>query len=114
MECWPSRKGIGLAKEYDIHLPRSDNDGVPIEKRKIRQVGALLLEFFGAVTFFPQENKGWWTMQGVTFRDSIVIYRVVTNRTKAARAFLRKLKEELKRDVRQEEILIVEKEARTI
>jgi hypothetical protein len=47
----------------------------------------------------------------VTYRDEIVIYRVITGNIRAARRFLRELKEELKRDLDQVEILIVEKEA---
>ena len=46
-----------------------------------------------------------------TYRDEIVIYRVFATKAAAARRFLLKLKEELKRDLKQEEILIVEKEA---
>jgi len=45
----------------------------------------------------------------VTYRDEIVIYRVITDKARAARQFFRQLKEELKRDLKQEEILIVEK-----
>jgi hypothetical protein len=47
----------------------------------------------------------------VTFRDEIVIFRVLTGKVRAARQFFRRLKNELKKDLQQEEILIVEKEA---
>jgi hypothetical protein len=47
----------------------------------------------------------------VTYQDAIVIYRMITGDVRAARRFLRQLKEELKEDLDQEEILIVEKEA---
>ena len=40
-----------------------------------------------------------------------MIYRVITAKPKVARRFFAQLKEELKRDLRQEEILIVEKDA---
>ena len=41
----------------------------------------------------------------------IVIYRVITAKPKVARRFFAQLKADLKRDLRQEEILIVEKDA---
>jgi hypothetical protein len=50
-------------------------------------------------------------MGGVTFRDEVVIFRVLTEKVRPARAFFRRLKEELKRELEQEEILIVEKDA---
>jgi hypothetical protein len=63
------------------------------------------------MTFFPQPNRGFWKMAHVTFRDQIVIFRVFDSRVRLSRRFLKKLKEELKRSLRQEEILIVEKDA---
>lgn len=59
-------------------------------------------------------KKGWWKMDNVTFRDKITIFRVYSARTRHARTFLRKLKEFLKQDLKQEEILIVEKDARIL
>jgi len=46
----------------------------------------------------------------VTYRDEIVIYRVLTTNSSRARRFLAKLKEQLKTDFAQEEILIVERD----
>jgi hypothetical protein len=36
-----------------------------------------LLERFEGLTFFPQPNEGFWRMGDVTYRDEIVIYRVL-------------------------------------
>lgn len=47
----------------------------------------------------------------MTYRDDIVIFRVIAGKPRVARRFFAALKEELKRDLRQEEILIVEKDA---
>jgi hypothetical protein len=74
-------------KEYDVYVPVTYNDGSPIEPRKFVRLG------------------------GVTYRDEIVIFRVITDKVRSARRFLTQLKEELKRDLKQEEILIVEKDA---
>ena len=98
-------------KEYDLYIPLTYNDGSPVESRKLVRLRNRLLRQFGGLTFFPQSNEGFWTVAGVTYRDEIVIYRVITGNIRAARRFLRELKEELKRDLDQVEILIVEKEA---
>ena len=103
-EHWP-------VKEYDVYVPVTYNDGSPIEARKLVRIREQLLEQFGGVTFFPQSNDGFWTLGGVTYRDEIVIFRVITDKVRTARRFLTQLKKELKRDLDQAEILIVEKDA---
>lgn len=50
-------------------------------------------------------------MGNVVFRDEIVIFRVQSKNPPAARRYFRRLKCELKLDLKQEEILIVEKDA---
>jgi hypothetical protein len=101
-------------REYELYIPLKYNDGSPIEDAKIQAIGERLLEQFGGVTFFPQRNQGMWRMGAVTFRDEIVIFRVLTERARRARHFFRHLKEDLKRDLQQEEILIVEKKAEVL
>ena len=101
-------------KEYDIFVPLKFNDGSPIEAVKFQRLQAELLEHFEGLTFFPQPNEGFWKMSDVTYRDEIVVYRVLTSRVRAARRFLTELKERLKRDLQQEEILIVEREVETL
>lgn len=97
-------------KEYEIFLPLYHNDGTPIDTAFIPALRVRLLEQFGGVTFFPQPNEGYWRMGGVTYRDQIVIFRVIASNQRTARRFLRLLKEELKRDLEQEEILIIERD----
>ena len=46
----------------------------------------------------------------MTYRDEIVIYRVISQDAAGSRAFLAGLKQSLKREFQQEEILIVERE----
>jgi hypothetical protein len=53
-------------------------------------------------------------MGDVTYRDEIVIYRVIATKSRAARRFLASLKEDLKKSFRQEEILIVERDVSTL
>ena len=101
-------------REYDLFLPLFHNDGTPINPAVFKELRQRLLEQFDGVTFFPQPNEGFWRLGEVTYRDEIVIFRVVTANKGRARRFFRALKEELKRDLRQEEILIIEREVESI
>ncbi len=101
-------------KEYDLFVPLYYNDGTPIEAVKFQRLQAELLDHFEGLTFFPQPNEGFWRMGGITYRDEIVIYRVLTSRTAMARRFLARLKARLKRELKQEEILIVERDVETL
>ena len=53
-------------------------------------------------------------MGTVLFRDKITIFRVFAAKTRQARRFFRQLKESLKEELNQEEILLVEKEAKIL
>ena len=101
-------------KEFEIYVPLAYNDGSPVEPAKIERIGEDLLEQFGGLTYFPQPNKGFWRMGDVTFRDEIVIFRVLASNARSARRFLRQLKERLKKELDQEQILIVERDVGTL
>ena len=79
-------------KEYDIYIPLNYNDGSPIEARKYQDLQRHLLDHFGVVTFFPQPNKGLWKMADITYRDEIVIYRVIAPDARDARQIFKELK----------------------
>jgi hypothetical protein len=51
---------------------------------------------------------------GITYRDAIVIYRVLTSDAQEAQQFLSALKERLKEELQQEDILIVERDVETL
>jgi len=101
-------------KEYDLFIPLYYNDGSPVEGRKLQRIQARLLEHFDGLTFFPQPNDGYWKLGDVTYRDEIVIYRVITAKVRSARKFFAQLKSDLKRELQQEEILIVERDVETL
>ena len=101
-------------KEYDLFVPLYYNDGRSVEPQKFQVLQQQLLDQFGGLTFFPQPNAGFWTMAGITYRDEIVIYRVITSDEQEARRFLSALKERLKEEFQQEDILIVEREVETL
>jgi hypothetical protein len=101
-------------KEYDLFVPLYYNDGSEIEATKLLRLEERLLDEFTGLTVFPQPNRGYWRVADVTYRDEIIVYRIVTSNVRVARRFLRQLKDELKRDLRQEEILIIEREVETL
>lgn len=101
-------------KEFDLFIPLNYNDGTPVEGEKLQRLQRRLLDQFAGLTFFPQPNEGYWKLGGLTYRDEIVIYRVLASDATEARAFFRALKSEIKTDLRQEEILIVERDVQTL
>ena len=101
-------------KEYDIFVPINYNDGTAVEASKLVRIQTFLLEHFEGLTYFPQPNDGFWKMGAVTFRDEIVIYRVLASNVRTARRHLRALKRELMEILEQEEILIIERDVETL
>jgi hypothetical protein len=53
-------------------------------------------------------------MGPVTFRDQIVIFRVLSANVRRSRGFFRAMKQELKTKLEQEEILVVERDVETL
>jgi hypothetical protein len=86
-------------KEYDLYVPLYYNDGRPIEAKKFQDLQEALVTQFRGLTFFPQPNKGFWKMAEVTYRDEIVVYRVIAADASQARRFLSSFKERLKREL---------------
>ena len=76
-------------KEYDIFLPLRYNDGTPIELVKFRDLLERLLADFEGLTFFPQANQGFWKLGDVTYRDEVVVFRVIDSNSRRARSYLR-------------------------
>lgn len=101
-------------KEYELYIPIYYNDSRPIEPEKFDSLQEILLEQFGGVTYFSVPNSGLWKMADVVYRDDVVIYRVITSDVVTARRFFDLLKHQLKAKLSQEEILIVERDVRTL
>ena len=97
-------------REYELYVPLHYNDGRPIELDKLNRLKHRLLQEFGGLTHFPQENEGVWKVGQFTFRDRIVILRVLAAELQTAERFFRGLKEDLKRDWEQNDFLIVSRE----
>jgi hypothetical protein len=101
-------------KEYDIYVPLSNNDGTPINPTKLKDLKKRLVDHFGGLTHFPQENEGLWKMGAFTFRDKIVILRVLASDPLEARTFFADLKREMQQKWAQEDVLIVVRDVTTI
>ena len=101
-------------KEYELYLPLTYNDGSPIESAKLVRIRERLLEQFGSLTFIPQERVGFWKSGRVTYQDRIVVYRIVCENVRAARRFFRRIKADLKIELQQKEIFIVERDAKLL
>jgi hypothetical protein len=99
-------------KEYEIYLPTTENDGTPVDPRLITAVKKLVNDTFGGYTHLRQRNEGRWTMGGVTFVDEVTILRVLNERGSAFDMVeFKRMLEEL---LRQESVLIVEREVRVV
>ena len=101
-------------KEYDVYLPLYYNSGRPVEEFKVNQVKRLLVDKFGGLTHFPQQNEGLWRFGGTTFRDRVSILRVLAEEGKETRAFFAELSRQMRRELEQTSVLIVEREVQVI
>jgi hypothetical protein len=102
------------ACEFDLYVPLVMSDGGRVSKRKLAALKSLLLSKFGGVTYFPQNNEGLWKFGNVTFRDKIVILRVIATTGKETGEFFDNLKKEIQRDWKQKEVLIVSRQIRLV
>jgi hypothetical protein len=101
-------------KEYEIYVPLHDNDGMPIDSEKLAALKRRLVDQFGGLTHFPQENEGLWKVGGFTFRDKIVILRVLAADPLKAQMFFAQIKKEMKQTWDQEDILIVARDVKPV
>jgi hypothetical protein len=94
-------------REYELYVPLCYNDGRPVAQEKLSQLKRRLIDEFGGLTLFPQENEGFWKVGSFTFRDRIVILRVLAGEEAKAERFFRDLKDDLAREWEQKDVLIV-------
>ena len=94
-------------REYELYVPLHYNDGRPINPEKLRALKKRLVDEFGGLTHFRQENEGLWKIGDHTFRDRVEILRVLVSDEAAARNYFTKLKADLTREWEQQDFLIV-------
>ena len=101
-------------KEYEIYVPLHGNDGRPIDTARLDTLRRRLIDQFGGLTHFPQENEGFWKLGHHTFRDRIVILRVLADDPARADQFFAALKNDLRREWQQQDVLIITREVAAV
>jgi hypothetical protein len=96
-------------REYDLFVPLVTDDGKRVSTKWLRSLKKDLCKHFGGVTYFPQRNEGLWRLGKITFRDKVVILRALSRRSRADAAFWKRLKKKIRDDLKQREVLIVER-----
>ena len=100
--------------EYELYLPLYYNDGRPIDPQKLKDLKRRLVERFGGLTHFRQENEGLWKIGDHTFRDRIEIVRVLASNEASAQEYFAQLKADLVRDWDQQDFLIVTRQVTAV
>lgn len=97
-------------KEYDVYAPLYSNRGVRFPVKKLTRLKKRLIKRFGGLTYFPQKTEGFWKIGKVVFRDEIVILRVLCDEHESLGRFWGRLKQDLRREWGQRDVLIVVRE----
>jgi hypothetical protein len=108
------RTTISAMLEYELYVPLHYNDGRRIDPDKLRALKKRLVDQFGGLTHFQQENEGLWKIGEHTFRDRVEILRVLVNDETAARKYFTQLKADLTREWEQQDFLIVTRQVSTL
>src|SRR5262249_26388479 len=109
-----AEKQVERVNEYDLYVPVRYTDGSPVEPEKLGLLRRRLIEHFGGLVEIHHRIEGSCLIGHVAFRDELVVYRVLSARKDQAWCFLLQLKEELKADLKQEQILIVARNAEVL
>ena len=107
--CYFDRSRISMSPmlEYELYVPLHYNDGRRIDPEKLKALKRRLVDKFGGLTHFQQENEGLWKIGDHTFRDRVEILRVLVNDEADARKYFTELKADLTREWEQQDFLIV-------
>jgi hypothetical protein len=98
--------------EYEIYLPTTHNDGSPPDSDEIERLKGILAKAFGGYTHLRQRSEGAWSMCGVVFRDEVTIVRVLDDGM--AKFDMAAFKRTVETALRQESVLIVEREVNVV
>lgn len=96
--------------EYDLYFPNTHHDAAEI----LRELKRELTEFFGGLTDFRHRSEGAWKFGGVTYRDEVILLRMLGDDRERSRAFLQKIRVNLQERLEETEILIVEREVHSL
>jgi hypothetical protein len=96
--------------EYDVYVPTVSDAGVAYPKSLLEGYKHVLVEHFGGVTDFRHRSEGVWRLGSTTFRDEIVLYRVLTAERASAHTLLQTLQQRMCRELKQREVLVIERQ----
>ncbi|HMJ13414.1 MAG TPA: hypothetical protein VK524_18475 [Polyangiaceae bacterium] len=100
--------------EYEVYIPTVNEEGDAYPASLLESYKALLVERFGGVTDFRHRSEGLWRVGNTTFRDEIVLYRVLSDDRARARNELRSLQERMRRELKQKEVLVIERQVMSL
>ena len=100
-------------KKYEIYLPLKYNDGGDIEPNKLEDIQQQLIAVFGALTVssLSAPFRGTWRYGGVKFIDDIIRIEIITDEDLT---FFKNFKRQLRRSLRQRDILITVQDIHTV
>ena len=97
-------------KKYEIYLPLKYNDGKKIESEKLKEIRQQLMAVFEGITISSMSSpyEGTWRSAGVEFKDNIIRIEIITTEDEDLDSlrFFKNFKRQLKRTLRQLDILI--------
>jgi hypothetical protein len=108
------QRSISPMLEYELYLPLHHNDGRPIDPAKLKNLKRRLVDEFGGLTHFRQENEGLMKIGEHTFRDRIEIVRVLASDEVSAQRYFAQLKCDLTREWGQQDFLIVSRQVTAV
>lgn len=95
-------------KKYEIYLPLKYNDGKKIESEKLKEIRQQLMAVFDGITLSSMSApyEGTWRSAGVEFKDNIIRIEIITTEDPDSLRYFKNFKRQLKRNLRQIDILI--------
>ena len=102
------------AKEYDVYLPLRYPDGSPVEPEKIAGIAQRVRDQCGGLLRVSRRQDEAWRLGGAPHQGEVVILHGITAAGDVVRGFFERLKDDLKSELRQEEILILERDVRIL
>ena len=100
-------------KKYEIYLPLRYNDGKQIEPQKLKEIRQQLIAVFAALTVssLSAPFQGTWRHGSDEFVDDIIRVEIITDEEIR---FFKNFKRQLKRELRQLDVLITVQDIHSI
>jgi hypothetical protein len=102
------------ALEYDIFVPLVEASGERYAEAMTDALKNEIADYFGGITDTHHRHEGLWKVGGMTVRDELVIWRVLSDKGPVGDEFLSRIKTRLEKALRQDLILIVRRSVETV